>query len=336
MNELEPFKNTTSISLKIDHDRLRANMMRFKQNTRAKSTLRTYEGAWSRFEMFCSANGLPSLPADGATLCAYIEHSYAIGKKMSSISIYIAAINYFHKEARFPSPTKAPGVSEMLNGVRRTMAEEGRIGSKVKPNTTLDSMVAISAACGDNVIGIRNRAMILTAFGGWLRKSELLNIKVENISWNHDGFLVDLGKSKDNQDGNGRSVVEIPRIDGKYAALCPYTAMKKWLEVANISSGCVFTAVHRNTATDKALKSTDYIYELVMEVAKKAGIPPSEFAPHRAFRATPITLALMSGRPLIEVMQKARHIRISTTTYYVDRSAIDQRAIGREIYKSGI
>ena len=68
-NAIEPIKPIQTISLKIDQERLRTNMQRFKQNTRAKSTLRAYSGAWARFEKFCQTNNAIALPADPAVVC---------------------------------------------------------------------------------------------------------------------------------------------------------------------------------------------------------------------------------------------------------------------------
>lgn len=268
------------------------------------------------------------------TVSAYIEYLYSSGKKYASVSVKMAAIAHMHKMGRMPSPTADIGVKEMLKGVKRTMAGEGRVKPEVKPNVTLEAMQRMTAACGDSITGVRNRAMILTAFGGWLRKSELLKIKIESIIWNDNGFLVDIGKSKDNQTGDKKSLVEVPKVDGQYADLCPYTALRKWIETAKITTGPVWRQVYHGQILEKGLTNGDYFFELVAKTAKEAGISPSDISPHRAFRATPITLALLSGRPFVETMSKARHLSLSATSSYIDRSAIDQHEVGRSIYKS--
>lgn len=334
MNSIEPIKNTKSLStMKIDHDRLRSNMEKFKAHSKATSTVRTYNSAWANFAQFCEVNELVSLPADPATVCAYLEHVYSRGNKYSSIHVMIAAITYMHKQARLPSPVKDVGVMEMLRGIKRVMAEEGKVKAGVKPNTTLEAMQKIAAACDDTLTGIRNRAMILTAFGGWLRKSEIISIKVENIIWNDNCFIVDIGKSKDNQAGDKDSLIDIPKVEGQYADLCPYRAMKEWLEKSGVTSGCAFRQIYKGKLTDKPLSNVDHVYKIIMKVAKRAGVPSSEFTPHRALRATPITLALLSGRPFVETMRKARHRSLGTTSYYIDRSAIPQHEISQVIYK---
>ena len=80
------------------------------------------------------------------------------------------------------------------------------------------------------------------------------------------------------------------------------------------------------------MRSTDYVYELVMKLADKAGIDPSEIAPHRTFRATPITLAILAGGSMPEVMSKARHKSAQTTTRYFDELAAGQSKVSRAVY----
>lgn len=156
-------------------------------------------------------------------------------------------------------------------------------------------------------------------------------MSAEKIKWETDRAIVALGKTKTDQVAKDQ-VVELPRITGKWAELCPYAALRGWLDTAEIAKGPVWRQIYKNKVTENPLRSGDYLYELVMALAKKAGIPAAEIAPHRTFRATPITLAILSGASMPEVMGKARHKSAQTTTRYFDEMAAGQSKVSRAVY----
>lgn len=312
-------------------DAIRAAAEKFKRNQKSANTLRTYEAQWRLFRDWCVDNAQPDLPATSAAVLGYVTRLYEDGKSTTTLNVAIAAIRWHHEQDHQADPTLDPGVQDMLKGARRTMANEGMAERHVKPTATLGHILKLVRACEDSLTGIRNRAMILVAFGGWLRKSDLLSMSAEKIKWEPDRAVVTLGKTKTDQAAKGQ-VVELPRIKGKWAELCPFTALKGWLNAAEIDKGPVWRQVYKNKATDKGLHSGDYLYELVMKLAKTAGIPAAEIAPHRTFRATPITLAILSGASMPEVMGKARHKSAQTTTRYFDEMAAGQGKVSRAVY----
>lgn len=312
-------------------EHIRAAAEKFKRNQKSANTMRTYEAQWRLFREWCTDNGCDWLPAPEASVLGYVTQLYQDGKSTTSLNVAIAAIKWYHQQEGFADPTLNPGVKDMLDGARRTMADEGMAERHVKPTATLEHIRKMVNVCGDKLTGIRNRAMILVAFGGWLRKSDLLSMTVDKIKWEEDRAVVTLGKTKTDQTAKGQ-VVELPRIKGKWAELCPYTALKNWIDAAGITSGPVWRQVYKDKASDNALRSGDYLYELVMALAKKAGLNPSEIAPHRTFRATPITLAILSGASMPEVMAKARHKSAQTTTRYFDETAAGQSKVSRAVY----
>ena len=328
---LQPIKPARVIK-RVNGDHLRATAAKFKRNQKADNTTRTYSAQWKMFTEWCADNdNVQPLPASPALIMAYVTQLYEDGKAVATLNIAIAAIRWYHNEAKLPDPTADPGVIDMLKGARRTMVNEGMAERHVKPTATLEHIRKLAAACGVNAPGVRNKALILVAFGGWLRKSDLLTMTAERIKWEADRAIVTLGRTKTDQGGKGQ-IVELPRITGPWADLCPYSALKAWLTLAEIVKGPVWLSTYRGTITDKPLRNADYIYEMVMALAKKAGIPAAEIAPHRTFRATPITLAILAGGSMPEVMSKARHKSAQTTTKYFDETAAGQHKVSRSVY----
>lgn len=327
---LQPIKPNRVIK-RVNGDHLRATAEKFKRNQKSDNTTRTYNTQWRVFTEWCADNQQEPLPASPGTIMAYVTQLYEDGKSTTTLNVILAAIKWHHQEARLTDPTLDAGVQDMLKGARRTMAEEGMAERHVKPTVTLGHIRKLAAACGDNITGIRNRALVLVAFGGWLRKSDLISMRAERIKWEDDRAIVTLGKTKTDQSGKGQTV-ELPRITGAWADLCPYVALKAWLELAEIKRGPVWLSVYRGKASQRQIATADYIYEIVMGLADKAGIPKGEIAPHRTFRATPITLAIMAGASMPEVMGKARHKSAQTTTRYFDEAAAGQSRVSRSVY----
>jgi len=56
------------------------------------------------------------------------------------------------------------------------------------------------------VIGVRDRALLLVGFAGAFRRSELVSLDVADVLFGADGLIVQLHRSKTDQEGEGRKV----------------------------------------------------------------------------------------------------------------------------------
>ncbi len=62
-------------------------------------------------------------------------------------------------------------------------------------------------------IGVRDRALLLVGFAGAFRRSELVSLDVADVAFAADGLIVQLRRSKTDQEGEGeRSVCRSGRI----------------------------------------------------------------------------------------------------------------------------
>lgn len=313
---------------RIDPQRLRANMAKFKANEKSANTRKTYASQWLAFEQWCRVNGLGALPAEPATLAAYIEHLYDAGKQRSSIDIARAAIKWHHGDAGYDNPFAT--LEEFYKGVIRTLADEGRTTPRVKPIIILEDLRAMSRACGDTLIGLRDRAIILSAYAGWMRRGEPLKLRVEAMEWHADYVRCWLGKTKTDQTGAANEYITVPKVDD--ADLCGYRALRAWLDAAGITDGPVFVKLAYGKLTRQPLTCESYINEIVARVADRAGLDVNRIAPHRAFRASPITAAAHADENPALISKRARHKSFETTKKYIDRNAGDDVRVGRAAY----
>ena len=317
-------------SERIDPQRLRANYAKFKANEMSANTRKTYVSQWRAFEMWCKANGLPALPAEAVTLSAYMEHLYDRGKQRSTIDIARAAIKWHHLDAGYSNPFSDAELVKMYGGLIRTLADEGRTTPHVKPTINLEDLRAMSRACGDTLIGLRDRALVLVAYAGWMRRAEPLKLRVEAMEWHADYVRCWLGATKTDQTGAANEYITVPKIDDD--DLCGYRALRAWLDAAGITSGAVFVKITYGKLSHVPLARDNYINEIVERAAKRAGLDAGRIAPHRAFRASPITAAAHADENPALISKRARHKSFETTKKYIDRNAGDDVRVGRAAY----
>lgn len=328
----DPSKKASRLPARVlDPTLLVEDFAKFKANTKSENTRKNYDSQWRTFEDWCQINGFLAEPCTVPVLSAYVGQLYRDGKSLSTLSVALSAIRARHIAAHLDDPTAASEFKEFMTGVRRTMAQDGLTERHVAKTINLEHLRALAKACGDTLEGQRNRALILVGFGGWFRRSEVLGIQYKQLTIEHGRIIVTFHHSKTNQTGQRVERIELTRIAGPNADICPYSAMCRWLDVSGITEGPVFRKIYQGKITDSGLTSGSWFWRLLNDLGTKAGIP-FHIAPHRTLRASPITLAVLSGQPMPSVMKRARHVSADTTTRYFDEAAAGQAEVNRAVY----
>jgi site-specific recombinase XerC len=228
MHDLIPLTDTSAgaiVSYSGEHDALRA----FAENEKAASTRRAYRADFAAFSAWCRERGLCPLPADPQTVAWHISAIAQAGLSVSSIGRRLAGIAYAHKLAREENPTAAEEVKVVLAGIRRTVGT----APKRKQAATADRIRQMLDACDSRtMLGIRDRALLALGFAGAFRRSELVALRVEDLTECPDGFRVLIRRSKTDQTGEGQEIV-IPRG----LKIRPVDAVQTWLQAAGIAEG---------------------------------------------------------------------------------------------------
>jgi site-specific recombinase XerD len=282
---------------------------------KASNTLRAYQADWRDFRQWCETHQLASLPASPQTVALYLTDRAAT-LKTSSLARRLTTINRAHQAAGQPSPATMQNavVSEVWKGIKRTkgIAQHGK-----KPLLTPDLRRMI-AALPQDLRGLRDRAMLLAGFAGGFRRSELAALRVENVETTPDGLIVRLGRSKTDQEGQGRPVA-LPY--GSDQETCPVRALRAWLEQAGITSGPLFRALDRfGVVSDKALHP-DSVGYLVKRAAGRAGFETAEYAGH-SLRAGLATQAAMNGASELAIMKQTGHRSLDTVRKYIREGSL--------------
>jgi integrase len=94
------------------------------------------------------------------------------------------------------NPLRDPHVRQLVSAARRAYARRGRQPSRPVA-ATRNVLEALLATCGDDLIGKRDRALLLFGWAsGGRRRSEIVAATFENVRRTEDGFVYHLGRSK--------------------------------------------------------------------------------------------------------------------------------------------
>jgi site-specific recombinase XerD len=141
----------------------------YAEAARADRTQRAYASDLAHFRRWTSAHGETWLPATPRTVAEYISE-LAETFRPSTIIRRVAAIAVYHQLAGVDSPTSHRIVKAVLIGIRRKLG----VAQTQKADLSIAQIRAIIAATSDDLLGARDRALVLLGFAGALRRSELV------------------------------------------------------------------------------------------------------------------------------------------------------------------
>lgn len=282
----------------------------------APATLRAYASDVANFEAWCLRNGLTAFPATPEVVGAYLAAA-GEGYAMQTLRRRVAAIARASGVTGHSLDTKHPAIRETLRGIGRTHGSRGRKSAAL----TTAELKALSRVCDNSLTGDRDRALLLVAFAGALRRSELVALDAEKLTWFEDGVRLLLEKSKTDKEGKG---AEVTIVYGRHEATCPVKALHRWLDNAEIGSGPVFRKVNKAGRVEARRLSEDAVRQILLRRAADAGINGTlaePVSPH-GLRAGFVTTAYRNGVPDEEIMGHTRHRSLTTMRSYVRRSKL--------------
>ena len=295
-----------------------AKAQEYQDAADAPSTLRAYASDLKNFEAWCAKSGLVALPAAPEVVGAYLAAA-GEGYAMQTLRRRVAAIARASGVAGHPLDTKHPAIRETLRGIGRTHGSRGRRSAAL----TTAEIRKLADACGADLTGLRDRALLLMGFAGALRRSELVALDVEHLSWSDEGVKLLLTKSKTDKEGEGAEVMIVP---GRHEVTCPVLTLRTWLEGAQVRSGPVFRKVNKAGRVEARRLSEDAVRQILRRCAAAAGIQGTlaePISPH-GLRAGFVTTAYRNGVLDEEIMGHTRHRSLATMRSYVRRAKLSK------------
>lgn len=212
---------------------LAARHQAFLAAATSDNTRRTYRSAIRHFQAWGGA-----LPADESSVIRYLM-AYADSLNARTLALRLTALSQWHVYQGFADPASTPTVRKTLAGIARLHGKPKK-KAKALPLEDLELIVSRLAALG-SVKALRDSALLQLGFFGGFRRSELAGLMLEDVSWEPQGMVITLPRSKTDQLGEG-IVKAIPFGDG---VCCPATALRAWLTVAHIRTGPLLRTVNQ-------------------------------------------------------------------------------------------
>ncbi len=209
-------------------------------------TIRALKSDIEAFDAWCRRTNRLALPATAETVADYLDARAETGSRPASLARYKASIAKIHQLLDLKDPTPAPLVKLRLQAVRR---EKGAAQKQARPlrfkgpvrDVERDkarglNIRALLESCADDLPGLRDRALLSTAYDTGLRASELVAVAVEHIeeAIDPEARLLQILRSKGDQDGEGATAYLSPRT---------VAAITAWTEAADITEGHLFRRV---------------------------------------------------------------------------------------------
>ena len=222
---------------------------------------------------------------------------------LATIERRVASLGRAHLGQGFANPCAADSVRELLASARRQHRRAERL-TRRKRAATREILDRMLATCGDEVAGLRDRALLLFAFAtGGRRRSEVAAARAEDLVPARHGYSFLLERPGTD------CAVELPVV-GLAAE-----AMSAWLEVSAIKAGPIFRPVDRWGRLGDCGLSGRAVAEIVKRRAEAAGMAPDAFGAH-SLRAGFLMEAGRRGVSLGDAMALSTHRSVAAAMRY--------------------
>ena len=181
-------------------------------------------------------HNLKSLPSDPKIVSIYLT-DLSKNSKFSTLKRRLASINMMHRYKGHYLDTKHPLIVENLMGIKRQIGVHQKAKKPLLFNDIKAIIKQISQSSENSSKKLRNKALILVGFAGGFRRSELIDIELDDVEFVDQGVKILIKRSKTDQAGEGITKA-IPYFDNQ--EFCPVLSLKKWIESSNINSGPLF------------------------------------------------------------------------------------------------
>lgn len=253
------------------------------------------------------------LPATSDIIIQYLQ-VFAERLNTRTLNRRLIAIKHWHVYQGFPDPTIHPVVIKTMIGITRT---HGKPKEKAPPLSPDELQKMVSALSNEStLINIRDNAILQMGYFGALRRSEIVNIRYENMRWQKEGIEILLPSSKTDQIHEGQYCA-IPYGND---FLCPIKALENWLATSNIQEGFIFRRILKNKMIATQALTPLSINHIIHRCAVVANLTnASHITPHSLRRGL-ATSAARANASIKTIMRAGRWKQVNTVMEYIEAS----------------
>lgn len=232
--------------------------------------------------------------------------------KLSTVLHRLSVLSKAHTLKELPNPVRDIAVQELIRRIRRAHAQRGALPTP-RPALTKDPLQALLATCTDDLIGVRDRALLLFAWAsGGRRRSEVTRATIEQLlAIDAHTYLYRLTHSKSDQSGAHSN------LDKPVAGIAA-EALTAWLTASGVKEGAIFRRIRGSVAAEPL--EPQAVRAIVKRRAQLAGLT-GDFSAH-SLRSGFMTEAGRQNIPLAEAMALTGHRSVQTALRYFQTGAV--------------
>ena len=260
----------------------------------ARATERAWASDLKLFSTWCVKHGQASLPADPNTIVEFVR-DLARTRKPSTLARYLSSIGHAHRAGGVPDPTNTDVVVLSMRTLRRTKGTAQRQARGL----TQDDVDSLVKSIPNNLRGLRDRALILVGRDLLARRSELVSMTVEDLTWGRGRRTATavIRRSKTDQDGGGATL---------YLGAEATEALRAWLREGQIESGPLFRKVDRHGQVWARSLTAAAVREMLRARSAEAGLDGADEVSGHSLRVGMAQDLIAAGAELPAVMQAGR------------------------------
>ena len=228
------------------------------------NTIRAYKSDFTIFVEWCRVRSRSALPASPKTVAEFLRDQSA-STKSATISRRRAAISRIHRLLKLTNP--APDEDVHL-AARTIYRQKGRRQEQVL-GLTAPLKSKLIAACPADLRGLRDRALISMGYDTLCRRSELVQLRVEDLATEPDGSgTILIRRAKADQFGDGRLA---------YLSIETITHTRRWLKASGLHEDRLFRGIDPHDTFGSSFAS-EGVARIIKHRAKLASLGADQVA----------------------------------------------------------
>ena len=199
------------------------------KSSKAVSTNKKYDVYFKKFKEWCVRHHLNYLPASVASVAVYISGLVQQSVSESVLLAHFYSVKWYHDFNLLQNPCEDRLIQMMMEGSKRIL---GRPVVKKEPIMPihLQRIVEVFGNDRGNLSNVRICAMTLLSYAGFLRYSELANLRMCNLKFfdTHVSIHIESGKTDVYRRGND---VIVAKTD---CSTCPVSWLLTYIKLAEL------------------------------------------------------------------------------------------------------
>lgn len=280
----------------------------YVHSAQSASTTRSYKNDVSHFK----AHG-GKIPATPEMVAEYLA-KFAGVLAVATLAHRLIAIHRAHTDRGLDSPVKNRLVKRTMQGIRRALGVAQKQARALVKDDVVELLVQVAKQ--KPLKAARDKALLLIGFAGAFRRSELVALRIEDITPHAHGLELKIVRSKTDQEGEGRMVF-VPLA--KSEERCPVKALDLWLQLAGIGEGALFRPINRHDRVVKEQALTPQSVALIVKsaVRKAKGVEAAKTVSGHSLRAGFVTEAATVGLQTSAIMGQTGHKSLEMVYRYI-------------------